>query len=131
MSTKLCDRCKRRIKAEALTCVCGWSAAAGISGRRQAECCIALCDAPALCRVWTTTGWANVCPGCYPKIERAPRRSESLTVQESREAYTRRRELLEQIRQPSREPGSDDEANPVNSLPLDALEVELGNRANP
>ena len=71
MSTKLCDRCKRRLKADAMSCVCGWSAsgATDFAPRAVIACCFSNCAEGAICRVFTPTGWANVCKSHYPKIE--------------------------------------------------------------
>ena len=102
--------------------------------------------------MWTKTGWANVCLTHYGKIDTVPRRSENLLVQGTQLAYRTRREtnaapqVVPQAAAPAtpfasanepcapagvapREPGSDDE--PALGIPLDSLERELMERANP
>ena len=93
----------------------------------------------AICRLWTATGWANVCRSHYSKVETVPRRSESLTVREIREAYLKsahaRRggsippaqvigELL------PREPG-DDREDLALGIERDPLEQEFMDLAQP
>ena len=48
------------------------------------------CQREAVCRVWTKTGWLNVCLSHYQTTPVASRRSESDTVREIREAYQAR-----------------------------------------
>lgn len=57
--------------------------------RPHIECCYANCMECAVCRVWTKTGWANVCLIHYPKIEIEPRRTNSWYEMDCREAYSK------------------------------------------
>ena len=89
MSTKLCERCKRRIKAEAISCICGWGAA--FAGSRPFIACgYEVCQREAICRIWTSTGWLNVCLEHYKTGPNVNRVSTSAHMVELREAYQRR-----------------------------------------
>lgn len=56
-----CPRCRRKLRAEARNCLCGWSQAAD-SPVIGPECAHApQCTAPAILRLRTKTGWANFC----------------------------------------------------------------------
>ena len=58
--------------------------------RPHVACCFAGCGSSALARVWTSTGWANVCLDCYPRINTVNRPSESPFVKERRDVYLNR-----------------------------------------
>lgn len=51
----------------------------------KAPCCYQNCTVGALCRVWTKTGWADVCLDHYKVIETAPQPCNSLLAREIRE----------------------------------------------
>jgi len=96
--TKLCDRCKRRIRFDAKSCVCGWEEESFTHNPvRSISCCFAGCANSATIRVWTRTGWANVCEADYGRIETVPRVSNNPTVQAIRDAYQRRRATNERL----------------------------------
>lgn len=50
-------------------------------------CCFDECLRPALCRVHTATGWANVCEYHYPQIERVPAVANSPVIDEVLKAW--------------------------------------------
>lgn len=93
--TKLCERCNRRIKSEAVSCLCGWSA----SGAQPVK------DAPS---VTYAQRKAASEASMY-----ADRRSMSPLVEEIRKAFQTSRAKLSGLRPMAgllpREPGSDDE----------------------
>ena len=122
--------------------------------RPYIACCFAGCPECAICRIFTDTGWANVCLTHYPKIKPSKKSycPENLTVKEARRAYeasphyrarhggvvakTEERAALEaelaKVKERMagfREPGSDDDL-PLG-IGLDALEEELADRINP
>lgn len=99
-----CPECGGRLGVAALRCRCGWSAAgaAAISHtpalqRPSIQCCFEGCPNPANVRLFTKTGWVNVCARVdpndktsvyhYEKIERAARRSDNPRSEELREAW--------------------------------------------
>lgn len=90
LTTKLCDRCKRRIKIDAISCVCGWTSSQASRPEYSTPCCFGGCPNSARVRVFTGTGWADVCLDDYPRLERAPRVSHSPSVTVIQEAYQRR-----------------------------------------
>lgn len=69
------------------------------------------CAIPALCRVYTPTGWANLCPGHYATepVHRRPAKN-NLVCKEIREAYAKK--IASGAEQPL-------------GIPEDALEAEL------
>ena len=82
-----CPDCGSGLGAKAIKCRCGWSAAASVAPRPRVSCCYSSCLNEALVRVWTKTGWANVCEPHFITTESLPRRSESDAVREIREGY--------------------------------------------
>ena len=82
----ICAKCKRRLKADAVACLCGWTAAHE-SMAQHIDCCFAGCGVPALARVFTDTGWANVCVDHYPQIKAKPYIQPSPVVDEVLKAY--------------------------------------------
>ena len=142
----ICSNCRRRLRADATSCLCGKFGAASQIIRRVITCCFDGCPEGAICRILTKTGWANVCLGHYPKLAReapgyAPK---SMAAEETRKIYEQsyhyrqehgtrpapedrsdlEAELAEVKRKmeasTERQPGSDDE-----------LEQELLDRAQP
>mgnify|MGYP001614208056 CR=1 FL=1 len=119
MSNK-CPDCFRKIRPDQIRCVCGWTSFT--LQQMRVACCYLPCMENAIARVWTATGWANVCWPHYEKVKTAPRRSESLTVRENREAYLKSRHAKRGGSLPPeksigemlpREPGEDlEESNP-------------------
>lgn len=131
----ICTSCKRRLKADAVTCLCGWSATGSQAVRAVIACCVEMCPEGAICRIFTKTGWANVCRTHYPTIERASYSVNSPVMKAARAAYEksydyRRRHGLEKVAPsdrsaleaelaevkrrmeaaaPQREPGQDDD----------------------
>lgn len=85
-ATKLCVRCKRRIEAAAISCVCGWTESQS-TNRQHIDCCMDGCQRGALVRVFTKTGWANVCETHYPEVDVEPRVNRNPTCEAIREAY--------------------------------------------
>lgn len=155
-----CSQCGGKLGVKATRCRCGWvmpgAARADYVPEKIISCCFANCLEGARCRVYTKTGWANVCLTHYQKIDRVPqpRTMTPFAVacqqawQNSYE-YRKRHGLqrsapsdraaieaeLEGVRKrmeasmPAREPGQDDD------LPLgigrDPLEAEFMDRAQP
>lgn len=119
-------------------------------------CCFAGCGEGAICRVWTKTGWANVCKAHYPSIDRVPLlQSMSPRSVECREAYKRsfayrqkhggespRSDIEERRRVEAdlgvmrkrmaeaagRQPGEDDDAMALG-IPIDPLEQQFQSEA--
>lgn len=113
--TKLCERCKRRIKADALSCVCGWSIAAVTEDRGQhIQCCFSGCPRSGIVKTWTKTGWAHVCFEDYGRLEYTPRPTDNPHVRSVRAAYEKsnafKRRQPGHISEvlPERIPGEDD-----------------------
>ena len=110
--TNKCPDCYRRIPEGRIKCLCGWSPlAASAVHMRGPDCAHAECQSSALVRVYTPTGWANLCPEHYAKSEiykRPP--SMSPTCVEIREAYQKK--IASGAEQPL-------------DIPEDALEAEL------
>lgn len=161
MAGSECPDCKRRLGAKT-TCRCGWvmpGTAAGAPSRPMIACCYAECIAGALCRVWTKTGWANVCLTHYPKIDRADRPTgkswfeiECRTAYEKSHDYRKRHggqkvdsgaaEIRKQVEAEfaqrrkanfeadGRDPGADDDDLPLG-IGRDPLEQEILDRAAP
>lgn len=125
-----CPDCGSGLGSKAIRCRCGWSAVGGsIVPLPHIACSYMGCGTSAVCRVWTKTGWANVCLKHYEVIETVKRPSINLTTQEIKERYAAR--YIPQIKA-ERIPGADDEQKSVSDLiPLDDLERELMERANP
>ena len=65
---------------------------------RIVPCCYVGCGVKAMCRVWTKTGWANVCIPHYSEIEIIPREIHSPAVEEIRKAVSERRDDIEDSR---------------------------------
>lgn len=71
-----CPQCKRRLGAKT-SCRCGYvmlggsTSAPGAPPVKMISCCIDMCHEGAICRIFTDTGWANVCRSHYPSIARA------------------------------------------------------------
>ena len=88
--------------------------------RPHIDCCFVGCANSANVRLWTKTGWANVCarvnaleigPFHYEAIEQVPRVTNNY--------------LLDEIRAARRN------TEPALGIPTDALERELAERMNP
>lgn len=152
-----CPQCKRRLGAKT-SCKCGYVMPGGStyspgSPPVKVIACVHLnCIEPAICSIFTKTGWANVCRPHYPTIERAAYSSNSLVMKELRKAYEgsydyRRRHGLEkgarpdraaidaelaevkrrmEAARPAREPGQDDEGLAL-CIGRDPLEAEFQN----
>lgn len=141
----ICSNCRRRLKADATSCLCGKFGAESQTARRAViACCFVGCPEGAICRVFAKTGWANICRTHYTKVELSDKTyaPPSLQMINNRKIYEdspyyRRIHggdsvpgqlgpLLPQI---EREPGVDDD------LPLgigrDELEQEFMDKAQP
>jgi len=135
----ICANCKRRLRQDATSCVCGKFEGQSQIMRPVIACCFQGCADGAICRLWTKTGWANVCRTHYGKVETVPRKVESVVTLEIREAYEKSAHFRRQHGGEAvpgtigaalpREPGSDDD------LPLgisrDPLEQEFLDRTQP
>jgi len=151
-----CPECSGKLGNKATRCRCGWTQpgapreVSGAPARPLIPCCFQNCLEGALVRVWTKTGWANVCVTHYPKIETVLRKVDSWQTLEVRKAYeasadyrrrhgvtpaevaereaeTRKRVDLELAalreknrQQQERVPGEDDEAIETDPLVLEA-----------
>lgn len=71
----MCPKCKRRLRAEAENCLCGWSAVAE-KVSRHVDCAYApSCTSPAIFKRYTQSGPVNLCE--YHDTEEHTRRSEA------------------------------------------------------
>ena len=145
MAESACPDCGGKIGIKATRCRCGWkmpgSAQQNETPRRpHIQCCVEGCPNSANVRVWTKTGWANVCARVnasdigtfhYEQIQQVPRVTHNPYLDALRAA---RRNGPKNIPEAigniiPREPGADDD------LPLrigrDPLEEEFADRANP
>ena len=157
-----CGDCGGKLGVKATKCRCGWVMPgaprdAGTPLPVVIACCYSNCAEGAICRVFTPTGWANVCRTHYPTIELSKKSyaPANRAVSEGRKAYEgsfhyRQRHggeapraadrsaletELEEVRRKmaesrARQPGQDDEEMPLG-ISLDPLEAELEGRANP
>lgn len=81
--SKQCPRCKRRIPSIANACRCGWSNADTAENQHvRIACWCPGCQESAICRVWASSGWANVCLTHYPTMPHVSRPSNSPFVRE-------------------------------------------------
>ena len=87
-----CPECGGKLGVEAIKCRCGWSAASQVREPRTVPCCFVGCIEKAMCRVWTKTGWADVCVTHYQEIEIVPRPVHSPAVDEIRKSVSERRD---------------------------------------
>ena len=66
-----CPRCKTSIPDTARNCSCGWRKRGNVTDAYETspvvDCAHANCSAPAICRIKTKTGWANVCKNHYDR----------------------------------------------------------------
>lgn len=139
----ICSNCKRRLRSDATSCLCGKFGQESQSRQAHIQCCVDGCQNSANVRVWTKTGWANVCARVnanqvgvfhYETIEIVPRRTCTPFMEECREAYAKAMGrgvvipgALKNIL--PREPGSDDDL--ALGITRDALEQEFLDRAQP
>ena len=93
----LCLDCGSPLGPKATKCRCGWKIEDKPAAVAHVSCSYDGCFKGANVRVWTRTGWANVCPLHYETVERVPRVSNNPTVQKIREAHQRRRATLERL----------------------------------
>ena len=109
-----CSKCQRRLRPDAVACLCGWTAAGESARSERPPCCFAGCGVPALARVFTDTGWANVCVEHYPQIKTKPYIQRSPVVEEVLAAYRKSKAYRDKNPfidgEVVREPGVDDEA---------------------
>lgn len=153
MSTKLCERCKRRIKAESISCVCGWTASPVRAFLREIPKPLpswqesksaydrmrGQISASLKPRTWTKGDFvehyrkilANPDASAYAKdhSEQALRAFGIVRHDPERAAVDVELEAMREKMAPFREPGSDDEM-PLG-IGLDDLEREFGERSNP
>ena len=96
MAEAKCPDCGGKLGVKAVKCRCGWVM---LGAPRDSNtppvkviaCCFDGCPEGAICRIFTKTGWANVCRTHYPALAReapgyAPR---SLAAEETRKIYER------------------------------------------
>jgi hypothetical protein len=95
---------------------------------RHIDCCYVGCQTRATIRVWTATGWGNVCVGHYVDIKTVPRIDTSPVAVATREIYAKRKggASYYEARKTKADPGP----LPIG-IPLDELERELADLANP
>lgn len=55
-----CPKCQRRLKEDAIRCLCGWTEL-GTVKHTSVPCAHEACHQPALVRFKVDTGWANLC----------------------------------------------------------------------
>ena len=135
MSTKLCERCKRRIKADAVSCICGWSLTMSRptmperkheplpsweESRNAYKAVRERIFAKMENRVWTRERFIEH----YLKMIANPEAA-GWAKQHATEALRN----LGYVAPQEREPGSDDE--PALGIPLDELEQEFADAAQP
>lgn len=60
-----CPKCNRRLRADAIKCLCGWSAAQLAERMPGYPCAHDGCGHNAVCSVKTPTGRANLCRAHY------------------------------------------------------------------
>ena len=66
LDRKLCPDCGSSLGKGAYKCRCGWKAAEGAyNPTTRIDCAFDSCMTPALVRVQTRTGWANLCTRHY------------------------------------------------------------------
>jgi len=97
LERKNCLDCGSPLGPGAIKCRCGWKLEPAAEYSRPISCCFAGCANNATIRVWTRTGWANVCEADYGRVEIVPRVSTNPTVQAIREAYQRRKATNERL----------------------------------
>jgi len=90
--TPKCVECGGKLGVKATKCRCGWVMPgaprdAGAPPPVLIACCFANCPEGAICRMYTKTGWANVCLTHYPKLETVPLRSNAPHIAAARKAY--------------------------------------------
>ena len=97
--TKLpaCPDCGSNLGKSAYKCRCGWKAAPALGAVEHIDCAIEGCPLGARCRVFTKTGWANVCRQHYPTIERIPYIQRSPVVDEIRKAFENSRYMQRKL----------------------------------
>lgn len=62
----MCPKCRRRLRADAEVCLCGWASAASSSQQSgRAECAHFGCVQTAMIAQRTRSGWANLCLSHY------------------------------------------------------------------
>lgn len=98
MAESACPDCGGKIGVKATRCRCGWKMLGtpqqnDALRRPHIQCCFADCTNSANVRIWTKTGWANVCARVnagevgvfhYEQVERAPRVSHTPHLEEIR-----------------------------------------------
>lgn len=110
--TNNCPDCGSLLGKDAYKCRCGWKSSASRESRREIiPCAYTDCVTPALARVHTKTGWANVCERHYSMTNFTRPVANSPVVTEVLKAYRASKHYRD--RHPSaeveREPGADDE----------------------
>lgn len=138
----ICTNCRRRLRSDAISCICGKFGQESQVRSVPIQCCFAGCPEASICRIFTATGWANVCKTHYPQVKESQKSYayNSPTAVEMREGYQRsflRRRLDGGQAVPGtigvivpRQPG-EDPVEPALGIKVDDLERELAERANP
>jgi len=104
--TKNCPECGAPIGKGAYKCRCGWKGSASPSFVSAIACAYLPCEKPALCRVFTKTGWANVCTDHYGTAQFTRPVANSPVVEEVLKAYHKSKAYAQKM---GRDPGEDDE----------------------
>lgn len=70
-----CGDCGGKLGVRATRCRCGWvmpGAPRDVNAPpvKIIACCFSNCSDNAICRIFTSTGWANVCLAHYPQVAR-------------------------------------------------------------
>lgn len=106
-----CPSCGAPLGRNAIRCRCGWQAAAGVAAQRETiPCAYSDCSTPALARVHTKTGWANVCERHYALTNFTRPIANSPVVREVLDAYAKAKAKKETVVEGEvlREPGQDE-----------------------
>lgn len=68
-TTKSCPKCHDTLQIDARACQCGWTLKSAApkeeKERPVVHCAHETCDLPAICKIKTKTGWANLCEPHY------------------------------------------------------------------
>jgi hypothetical protein len=82
-----CLSCGAPLGRGATKCRCGWTATSSGDLQKHVDCCFVGCSKSGIVRVFTATGWANVCTLHYPEVKQVPRVCRNLHCEEIRAAF--------------------------------------------
>jgi hypothetical protein len=110
----ICTKCKRRLKADATSCLCGWSE--NSAKNEFIPCAFSPCAKKAICRIFTR-GWINVCFDHYTSANFTRPIPDSPVIKEVLEAFAKSRYMRRKSEigaeaakdELMREPGQDEE----------------------